>query len=322
MRRIVTAHAWLVVLLLLPVAGARLVGADTNLVLLALDAITEWLYLPAWAVLAWALAMRDRRLALAAVPLVVLHLAWILPHAFFAAPLPPEAATAPHLRVMTANLLMVNTDTEGIVGEILAARPNVLLVQELAPQWEDALDAPSVKALLPERIIVTREDSFGIGIYADRPLEDADIVDLAGLPQAHADVLVDGPDGPRRVHLLNFHTLPPRTPAYTAVWNQMMAAIVDQLAQGTGPTVVAGDLNATRHHAWFRALVSGRLREAHEDRGRALATTWPNGLFPVPPIRLDHVLISKEIACLSITEGVGRGSDHRPLVADLAILGG
>ena len=50
-----------------------------------------------------------------------------------------EAGATPALRVMTANLLMVNQDTAGIIGEVQAARPDVLLLQEYTAEWDEAI---------------------------------------------------------------------------------------------------------------------------------------------------------------------------------------
>jgi endonuclease/exonuclease/phosphatase family metal-dependent hydrolase len=37
-------------------------------------------------------------------------------------------------------------------------------------------------------------------------------------------------------------------------------------------------------------------------------------------MRLDHVLVSPGVETRSIREGRGEGSDHRPIIADLALL--
>lgn len=81
----------------------------------------------------------------------------------------------------------------------------------------------------------------------------------------------------------------------------------------------AAHFNATPHTRWYQRLQTERLRGAHEDRRRGLATTWPNGRAPVPPIRLDHVLVSPEVSVLDVREGVGEGSDHRPVIVDLTL---
>jgi endonuclease/exonuclease/phosphatase (EEP) superfamily protein YafD len=82
---------------------------------------------------------------------------------------------------------------------------------------------------------------------------------------------------------------------------------------------VVGDFNATQHSRVYEQLMSGHFRSAHEDRGRGYATTWPNGLRPVPPIRIDQALMSPQVECVSIVEGTGLGSDHKPLILELRV---
>jgi endonuclease/exonuclease/phosphatase (EEP) superfamily protein YafD len=86
-----------------------------------------------------------------------------------------------------------------------------------------------------------------------------------------------------------------------------------------GPLIVAGYLNATSHAAAFERLVDIGLRDVHDHLGRGLATTWPNGVFSLPNLRLDHVLVTDELVPLAVREGIGEGSDHRPVIVDLAL---
>jgi endonuclease/exonuclease/phosphatase (EEP) superfamily protein YafD len=58
--------------------------------------------------------------------------------------------------------------------------------------------------------------------------------------------------------------------------------------------------------------------DAWETGGRGFGFTWPNGMFQLPPIRLDHVFVSRDFGVLGARVGTGAGSDHRPVVADVA----
>jgi len=141
------------------------------------------------------------------------------------------------------------------------------------------------------------------------------------VPMSRAVVRVpDGQGGAREVRVVDVHTLPPRNAEYFAVWERQMRVLERLIARERGALVVAGDFNATPQARAYRRLVAARMRGAHEDRGRGLAVTWPNGLFPVPSVRFDHVLLSPEVACLRVHEAAGIGSDHSPVVADLALL--
>jgi endonuclease/exonuclease/phosphatase (EEP) superfamily protein YafD len=312
--RLLHGLGWLCVGPLALVATLRLVAHDATLELVALNAVSQWLYLPAWLVLVPAWLWRRRALAAVATAVVLLHIAWIDPRGLVAASEPAAAARAARFRVMSANLLMVNRDTEGIVAEVLGASPDLLLVQELSPHWAARFERDDLWRALPHRSAVAREDSFGIGIYSRSPLS-AQELDLFGLPAYRAEVQLAGG---RSLRVFNVHTLPPRRPDYLQTWHDMMAEIERLIRREQGAVLLGGDLNATPHTAWFQRLLRLGLRSAHEERGRALASTWPNGLMPFPPIRLDHFLVSNEVLVLDVREGEGRGSDHRPIIGDFA----
>lgn len=305
---------WLVLSPLLGLALLRLVAHDAAFPLIVLNAMTTWVYLPAWLTLAVALWWRRRNLALASTAVVLLHVLWVNPLSWLPSAAPPLKPSSQRFVVMSVNLLMVNDDTEGIASEIAQAHPDLLLVQEVSPLWAERFDAPDMRRLFPQRHVIARSDSFGIGVLSPHALEIEEL-QLSGLPALRGHVAL----GKRRLELINVHTLPPRTAAYTEEWNEMMRRVCQLVEHGPKPLVLAGDLNATPHARWYRELLSRGLRGAHEERGRGYATTWPNGLFPFPPIRLDHFLVSSGVGVISVTEGEGRGSDHRPIVAELSL---
>jgi endonuclease/exonuclease/phosphatase (EEP) superfamily protein YafD len=102
---------------------------------------------------------------------------------------------------------------------------------------------------------------------------------------------------------------------YYQYWEQMMPLLVSQ----PGPVVIVGDFNATQHSRVYQQLTEQRFRSAHQDRGRGNATTRPNGYYSVPPIRIDQTFLSPDVECVSIREGIGLQSDHKPLVVDVRI---
>jgi endonuclease/exonuclease/phosphatase (EEP) superfamily protein YafD len=83
--------------------------------------------------------------------------------------------------------------------------------------------------------------------------------------------------------------------------------------------VVAGDFNATRDNAEFRALVCNGYRDAAEQAGAGLTRTHPADVPMLPPIfALDHILTRHCVATRLRTQRI-EGSDHRALIADIAI---
>lgn len=86
-----------------------------------------------------------------------------------------------------------------------------------------------------------------------------------------------------------------------------------------GPVLVAGDFNATWGNQAFRDVLDSGLTDAAAARGHTLQMTWPRGHRVPPVIRIDHVLTGDGLTVTAIRAGGGLGSDHRPLVADIAV---
>lgn len=92
------------------------------------------------------------------------------------------------------------------------------------------------------------------------------------------------------------------------------------LAEFGGPMIVAGDFNTPVESAIYRA-VWGRQANAFDVAGMGFGYTkysdkrgWSYGT------RIDHILFDREmIDCRECRVGKDVGSDHRPLIAELAI---
>jgi endonuclease/exonuclease/phosphatase (EEP) superfamily protein YafD len=327
-KRMLRAEAWLVVLAAYPLlAFAYLWPQDwrnesatsvwAGWVAFLIRALQFHLGLLLLIVAVVAALRRGRRLFLAALPPTL----FVLVPAFGQfLPRGAEASRPPTLRVMSVNLLMVNDDTDGIIGEIRAARPDVLLLQEYTAEWHRALQA-AIAAEYPHHSVVERDDSFGIGLYSRTPF--AGEVDQrfplgrAGVEQQRAELEVGG----RRFAIYNIHLLPPRTPLYTSEHRLQFADLVDALKAERLPYVVGGDFNFPETSPQHADLRRAGVREAHELAGAGRGATWPvNSVFRyvVPGIRIDHVYLSPDLTATRCETGVGSGSDHRPVVVDVA----
>ncbi len=107
------------------------------------------------------------------------------------------------------------------------------------------------------------------------------------------------------------------------MWRQAFDDLEREVRTVDQPAVVLGDFNADRDHAPFRGLLDTGLRDAHDERGRGLARTFPAGL---PVLQLDHVLVRDGSGARLVVRDVREvrlpGSDHKTVVADLAVLEG
>lgn len=260
---------------------------------------------------------RGKRLFLAAAPLALITL-WPALRSYLSTPASHRQQPSA-LRVMTCNLLMVNRNTAPILAEIGIARPDVLLLQEYTPDWHDAALDSGLGELFPYWSVVPRNDSFGVALYSRFPfVQEVDNrlpLGRAGIEQTRAVISIDG----REVAVYNVHLLPPRRLDYTVDNRLQFAGLLDVLAAEKLPYVLGGDLNLTGDTPQHRDLRAAGAKAAHDDAGRGRGTTWPVNSFLryLPGLRLDHLYAGNGLVPLTCRTGEGRGSDHRPVIADV-----
>jgi endonuclease/exonuclease/phosphatase (EEP) superfamily protein YafD len=305
---------WAVVLGLAVVAVARVVAFDRTRVFMLADSYTLWIYLPAYAIAVSAVCFRSRALAFAAALLVVVQLTWVLPPAFRTVSIPAAAMRAPHLRVVSANLNFRNRDHAPLLAEVAREDADIIVLEEVTPVWWHAIETSGLLASYPDHVDSLRWDPGGMAVLSRLPLTDV-VVDRAdGWPVVTAAVVVHG----ETVHLAGMHVIAPLdTFARNQRQQRAVVAIVRKLAR---PRLVVGDLNSSPYNRWFEQIRDLGLREAHEAVGRSWATTWPNGQHFLPSLRLDHVFADPQLIPLRASEGRGKGSDHRPITVDLAVM--
>ena len=311
------AGSWLVFAGYATFIAARVYRPDSNIIFIWFNAYTFWVYLPVYGLAALAGVFRRWYLAIALGGVCAFHLAWVLPDYRPAAEIPAAAEEAPRFTLMTTNVFFGNDDYSGIAAEIGEVDPDVLFLQEFGPRLKLALEDAGVEQRYPYRQTAYENQFFGNALYSKFPLTEVGVLDAGERPLIRATIQVGGVP----VRLYNVH---PPSPGFREniadAWNEGWEAITEIVGEEEGALVLAGDFNLNQHHRWYRELKDMGLLSAHEQRGRGNATTWPTGK-KLRPIRIDHVFHSREVVTLSIREGVGAGSDHRPVIAELAVLG-
>ena len=68
----------------------------------------------------------------------------------------------------------------------------------------------------------------------------------------------------------------------------------------------------------FARQMRKNFDDAWDLAGHGVGWTWPNGVFHLPPLRLDHLFMSRDLTVTEIHVGTGANSDHRPLIAEIA----
>ncbi len=230
----------------------------------------------------------------------------------------PSRATAhehpAHLRILQANILTSNTNSPALIALIARENPDVVVLKEPDERWLREL-APLTNRY-PVFAAAPREDNFGAAIYCKTNARSADIFQLSDpeeTPSSLARVVVGG----KTLTVIGAHTLAPYTGYLWRGRNSFTRELAETLRKIDGPLVVTGDFNNTPWTATFRAfLTASGLRDSSQ--GRGALPTWPASAFPLVRIPLDHCFHSDDVSILAKRTGPDIGSDHLPLIIDVA----
>ncbi|KAA2235289.1 endonuclease/exonuclease/phosphatase family protein [Salinarimonas soli] len=249
-----------------------------------------------------ALAFAGRRWLLASAALAALTLALVLLPLVYRAPLRPEATA--DLKVVTLNLLVGNRDVETAARFLEREQADVVLLQE----------ADRIHASLFERVRSTYPHAY----CPDRVCSLALLSRRAWLEAGKEDVPPRRPllvwarfavKG-RPVRVIGIHMPYPFEPQRQA---QHTDWLVTHLRQQSEPVILAGDLNLTPFSWKFTRLVHEAGLQTHLLAG----FSWPAHRYR-PVVLLDHVLTSPGFATVSARVGPPVGSDHRPVIVEIA----
>lgn len=266
------------------------------------------------AAICWAglLAFRDWRWSMAGLLCVSLNAAVILPW-YIGRPQPLPAADATKLRLVLSNVLTSNGNPEGVLGLVQSEAPDVLILQEIDNEWVRNLQ--ELNRSFPHSRIIPRGDNFGIGLWSRLPLTGLEEVILSEseVPSIRAKVEVGG----QSLFLLATHPVPPGSRYNSEQRNAQLSAAAALIRNSATPAILIGDLNVTMWSPYYADLIrdSGLVNAR---KGFGILPSWPTQI-PMLKIPLDHCLVSPAIGVTGIRTGKPVGSDHLPLIVDLAI---
>lgn len=214
-----------------------------------------------------------------------------------------------------ALLLNVNTHSGNpaqVKQGILDADPDIIVLLEINRRWVS--DLAWLAAKWPYRVIQSREDNFGIGLFSKVPLATSEVVYIGRVkvPSILAELDVQGTG----VRVVATHPLPPVGRDYSYLRNEQLRHLPGVI-DANAPTLLFGDLNTTPWNDHFRTLLQ-RTRLLDSGRGFGWQPTWPN-FNPLLRIPLDHCLHSADIRILHRWIGPDVSSDHYPLIVDFAV---
>lgn len=220
---------------------------------------------------------------------------------------PSEAVT---IRVLVLNVHTSTSSFDRVRRLIADENPDVIGLLEVDERWLAAI-APAV-AGYAGRIEKARPDNFGVALYARGSLVGS-VVELGSqLPSVTADVMLAG----ARFGVILTHPIPPVSAAALAQHEAQLDAVGDVARTTTAPLVVMGDFNATPWSRPFRRLL-GTSGLCDSRAGFGVQATFPASSHLVR-IPIDHLLASCSVGVKQRRIGPDVGSDHLPVIVDLA----
>lgn len=286
---------------------------------LPLNATTFWWSLPGIPLLLIALVLRSRRTAVALAVPAVLFL-WAYGGLFVGSPPPAE----PDLRVASYNTFIQAPDVSHVVALVREERPDVLLLQEVQPHRVEELRT-ALGETYPHAAFEHREAGRigGVGVMSRFPIVEQR--ELQPIDDARPTRIVVVEVAGQRIQVVPVHLTSPCPLCGDSVVGRQgfeasrrhaeMEAIIAALDPGL-PAIVGGDLNSTRRSDPYRLLAAAGFRDPQIEAGSGPGFTWPDGSGPF--FRIDWVLV-RGLTPTGAWVGPPRASDHRPVVADLAL---
>jgi endonuclease/exonuclease/phosphatase (EEP) superfamily protein YafD len=220
-------------------------------------------------------------------------------------------------RLVATNVLQTNREGERWRRVIREARPDLVVVLEADAWWQQA--AQPLRDELPHAVEHPLDNTYGILLYARWPLRDVEVREVVedSIPSIWGTF--DLPSGVP-VRFAFIHPRPPQPADDTDNRDAELVLVAREVEDHEGPLIVAGDFNdvAWSYTTELFQQISGLLDPRV---GRGLFSTLHAGY---PPMRwpLDHVFHSESLEVVELRRLDYVGSDHFPILAELAVVPG
>jgi len=232
------------------------------------------------------------------------------------------------ITVMSYNLFFKNKHQDHSISIIKKANPDILIVQELTPNWASQIEK-SLGESYKYKLTKSFTGTHGIGIYSKYKIsEQAFLENSANKPYAQIVTLnVDG----KSIQLINTHLASPAIAIenrdkffslFMANYQIRKEQIIkiNELAenQNYDCQLLVGDLNTLHSEPIFKRL---RLKWVNSNNGlfRWMKFNFPHTSKIIPIVTLDYILGRGKLKFIESKVIEGGSSDHLAIMAKLNI---
>ena len=219
------------------------------------------------------------------------------------------AGAAPTITAVQLNLSFRNATPEAVAAFVRRERADIVTLQEVTARTGRVMEL--LEEDYPDRVLCPFARVGGVAVLSRLPKAPGvaqGCVEGQGL--AWMRVMADG----RAVSVASLHLNWP----YPFRQGRQIGELETHLRDIPRPVILAGDFNAA---PWSHAV--GRIAAATDTAvARGLRFSFDigfRGWWPTVPVPIDHILLPEGLAPLDVTLGPGPGSDHRSVIARLAL---
>jgi vancomycin resistance protein VanJ len=295
---------------------------DDNWWLISINHFVPYLFVPVLFFFAWAIFSRQFKVIIL-LPLPILIFGRLY-HPYLLPKFTQPVETNSELRVMTYNVLYTNLDYDAVANVILAYQPDLVALQEVAPEMMDALE---------ERLAIDypyskreTENTYGTpAIFSRYPLTDAYVLDLqAGRPAVVAKTNVHDKEITFvAVHLLAYglwwvklKDIPVIIVTRTAEQNRQAEILLEEIKNEAGMVIIGCDCNAIETSSSYRILDQHMDNAAREIGWLLSENEFPNVIPDTALQHIDYVWYRGNLEPMRVyTVNDNGGSDHLPVLA-------
>lgn len=243
----------------------------------------------------------------------------LLPYLLLPSPAPQLGGTP--VTVASANLLVGNPNIDAFMAIPDVAGAEILVLQEVTPDWQDALAQSGLWSFESDRNLRAHSDMKVFSrfeIVGERTLS-PESTDTGGRHARRLELRVEG----RPVILYAVHT---QTPRSLPMWHERNAYLRD-LAEALkserpgAQVIVAGDWNTPSWSPFLSDLLTSTGYRTTESRWWPLPTRFSVRFGELTQLGspIDRIVISPDVGLESVVTGPNYGSNHLPVIARLTL---
>lgn len=232
---------------------------------------------------------------------------------------PSGVAGEDELTILSANVLFSAGGADELATMIVDSDADVVVLQEMTPGVFSQLADNPLLAKYTHRDDTQSNSSFFTATFSRLPVTPRDMPPYNGRITTTTFPLAEANPLPSPFTMTAVHLSAPMRPSIVPEWKEQLASLA-QLPTDE-PSVLVGDFNATSDHRPFRTLVASGWTNTHDEKGCGFDATFPSReFFPVPLLRIDHVLVSDHFEVVEVDVlAPTNGSDHLAVLATVRL---